>query len=179
MANPDTPNGFYPLVGIGGSQTGKTREYPVAWTTAIGQGSLVVLVSGQVQRYSAASQAIIGVAAHFVSSTGAGRTCHVYNDPDQLFVGQTDGNNQTTLAGFVGNNFAVTGIPLLNGTTGQSKQEIDSSANGAANTTNTLQCVDVYGRIDQEIDTANTRLIVKIVPQNHLLAAAAPGDAAA
>lgn len=177
MANTNDPLGLTPADGIGGSQGAKTHEYDVNAAASIGQGGLVIRASGYAARYVQGSQSILGVAAHFVSSTGSNRTIMVYDDPDQRFIGQTSANTIQNSQTFVGQCYPVTGVALVNTTWNAAKLEILETGAGVASALNTLQCVDVSGKVGNTVNTSWTRLVVQIVKQNHVYGAITPADA--
>ncbi len=132
--------GFWPVVGSGGSTTPKVREYHVAdaTTNSIGQGHPVILeATGTVTRLAtiAGSSLFVGVAAHFVSRSGTGRTVAVYDDPRQLFEVQLDDNSATNRAAIVGLNFRAVSANTYNSTTHQSMILLDGSLGAATSST--------------------------------------------
>ena len=94
------------------------------------------------------------------SSSATGLDVWVYDDPHQEFVGQDDGASATPAETFRGatiNYIITTG----NTTTGLSKQEIDASSTGTANTDAAL----VLGFILSPDVTLgkNTNIVFKII----------------
>lgn len=187
MANTDWPRGFRPIVNSGGnSNTVRTRMYAVSATNAnaIYEGDLLYKTAIGVDAFTAAAELtathnakthnIVGVAAHYVPATpGAGTEIAVYDDPDQLFLVQEDGNAVSTTTNVI----EVQGQlckPLLatgNTTTLQSKHELDSSELTSAYATDTgivLQIVGVHDRVGQVVSGSYTELVVRIHPINHL-----------
>jgi len=175
--------GVLPVVGTGGSSTPKVREYSVVngYITAIGQHHPVCLVaSGNVERYAstagAKSSAIVGIAAHFVSSTGTGRKVAVYDDPNQLFEIQFAGNTTTNLAGTVGLNFKVRNPNTYNSTMRGSLMLLDPSSGSATNITpgiRPFKCIALSRNVDKdEIVASGSYLgvIVKFNQNCHLYA---------
>ena len=171
-ANTDTPNGFKPVRGVGGSATFRTNEYPVTGGTPIGKHEVVLLVGGLCTGWATAGDdgQILGVAANFVSSTGSNRTCQVYDDPNQVFEAQEDGNTIDSKIKGLGGLFKITdGAPSA--VTGISQQEIDSEASGA--TEGVLTCLQIVGfglGITNSVSDSWTRWQVKIVPGQHVFA---------
>jgi hypothetical protein len=82
--------------------------------------------------------AVIGVAAHHVSTAATERTVAVFTDPGQLFEIQADDNSLTALTDYKGALFKMLTPSAGNVTTLQSKAELDaSSATAVTGVTNT------------------------------------------
>lgn len=176
-ANRDAPRGFRPVRGVGGAAAMKTHRYP--WTSAaarVGKHGLVSMASGRATAYAAKSTAILGVAAHFVSSTGSGREVYVYDDPNQVFEGQMDDNTATTERIAVGACYGVSGANGVNTTNSMSKEEIDGDVTGAWNLTNCLQVVDGGLQVLNSFADTWTAFQVKISRKSHVWAKDAPRD---
>lgn len=130
MANTNHPNGFLPYVGCGSA---KIHYYDLKSTnSAIGRGDpLVQDSSGTVDR-AAASAVLAGIAAEPKDANAGGKIA-VWDEPEQLFVAQTDDGTGTATAQTCQNlnaNF-VAGTP----SNGQSIAEVDEDS---AATTPTL-----------------------------------------
>jgi hypothetical protein len=176
MANIDAPRGLRPLNGNGGSSP-RLRKYKAGTTTNIGRGDVVAIASnGRAHRVATTtgSDLIVGVAATYVATPASGVTTPpdvwVYDDPDQLFVIQDDGAGATPAQASLGATYPlVLGSP--NTTTGQSIQELDISAPGAA-ATDPLLAVDFLTGPAMEIG-ANANMIVRL--NRHLYKTGATG----
>src|SRR6185436_2367509 len=134
MANIDAPRGLAPYQGQG--NTPRLKKYVNSTTTATGRGDIVAInSSGVVHRIATTrgSGKIVGVAANCVAAAAASTDVWVYDDPDQQFIMQDDGDSATPSQANVGSTFAlIIGAP--SSTTGQSIFEIDASATGTAAT---------------------------------------------
>lgn len=138
MANVDAPRGLAPWNGNG--KPPRLRKYLAGTTTSIGRGDVVALATnGRIHRIATTtgSARIVGVAANYNATPASGVTTPaevwVYDDPQQIFVAQDDGDSATPSQAVVGATFAmILGAP--NTLTGQSIQEIDASASGTATT---------------------------------------------
>ena len=139
MANQDCPCGLYPYQAQGGEP--RKNIYLAGTSTSIFRGDVVAInSSGHVRSIATAtgSLSIIGVAANYVDATAApgsstAQKVWVYDDPDQLFVIQDDGDSATPARTDVG---ATCPLLLTTGstTTGQSRQELDVSGLSAHST---------------------------------------------
>lgn len=133
MANIDNARGLAPY---SGQVNPRLKKYVNSTTTATGRGDIVALnSSGVVHRIATTtgSDKIVGVAANYVAAGAASTDVWVYDDPDQQFVMQDDGDSATPAQTSVGSTFAlIIGAP--SSLTGQSIFEIDASATGAAAT---------------------------------------------
>jgi hypothetical protein len=146
--------------------------------TPIGKHEIVLLVSGVCTGWVAGGDdgQILGVAANFVSSSGSGRTCMVYDDPNQVFEAQMDDNTVTTEADGLGACFKITdGAP--NAVTGISTQEIDGDTEGSAGVLTCLQAVQLGQGIFNSAADSWTRWQVKIVPNQHVFGRDSSTDA--
>ncbi len=137
MANTDNPRGFSPIRGNSDGPP-KRSKYPCNTTTDVFQGDVVqLLANGRVKSITTTTgnAAIVGVAANYVdaSDSSDAQDIYVYDDPDQRFMGQDDGDSATPSAAVVGATFALI-LTTGNTVTGLSKQEIDASAAGVATT---------------------------------------------
>lgn len=126
-ANVDAPFGFIPYDG-----PARLSEYRTdAGAAAIYPGDLVgQMADGCVDVITTTTASlIIGVAAHYLAAAAA-TTVMVYDDPDQRFVVQDDGDTTNMTALSEGTN----ALPILttgNTTTLRSAHEIDASSVGA------------------------------------------------
>lgn len=122
----DTPFGFRPYDAIK-----RIRPYAVSsGAAAIYQGDVVVLDSaGQIAVGTSASTQVLGVAAQYNAASTANTSFLVYDDPNQLFYIQDDGDTTAMTATHVGNNV---NLVTTTGDTAtlQSKHELDSSSAG-------------------------------------------------
>lgn len=172
MANIDSPFGLWPAKGTGGSTGPRVTEYTVGSGLRIGKGSPLILeADGQVSIMETTAQSvIIGVAAHWVSSTGSGRVVKVFDDPDTIFEIQTDDNNTSTIADAIGANFSILTPAAVNGTTMRSIAEADgSSAAVAGADTNPLRCVATSRNVRRdEFNTSFLGLHVIFNPEMHV-----------
>lgn len=123
MANKNAPNGFNPY-STGQFGTPRLRSYNLISTNAvIGQGTMVAMVADGVDAWT--SGAFLGVAAENKAANSGG-TILVWDDPQQLFVAQTDdGEGTATTAAALSLNITAT----ANGVSGiYSTQELDESS---------------------------------------------------
>ena len=137
MANVDNPRGLKPLRTPGGGDI-RIRKYAANVTTDVFQGDVVqMLASGRVKSITTTTGtgAIIGVAANYIDASDSGTTqdIWVYDDPDQEFEIQDDGDGATPSAAVVGATFSMI-VTIGNTTSGYSKQELDASGAGTAAT---------------------------------------------
>lgn len=150
MANTDAPRGLKPRNGYGGLSP-RVRKYKAGTTTNIGRGDVVAIAAnGRIHRVATTtgSDLIVGVAATYNATPASGVTTpadvYVYDDPNQEFVIQDDGASATPAQASLGATYPlVLGTP--NTTTGQSIQELDISAPGAAATDPLLAVEFVQG----------------------------------
>lgn len=176
MANLDAPLGFRAVEnGVAGTAP-RLRKYTVKSSLAIGEGDLVALNStAQVIAYTttdAVAGDLIGVAAHPVTATQTSRDLMVYDDPQQIFEVQADGDVGSAVNSWLGKLFKVT-VNTLNTTTLQSKHELDASASSAvfgtvATQVYPLRVVGVSAAIDNTDLVSYTRYLVQIHPSAHL-----------
>ena len=137
MANTDNPRGFDPVRGNSDGPP-KLSKYPANVTTDIFAGDIVqLLANGRVKPITTTTgnAAVLGVAANYIDASDAStpQEVWVYDDPNQEFMGQDDGDGATPSWAVVGATFAGI-LTTGNTTTGRSKQEIDASAAGTAAT---------------------------------------------
>lgn len=136
MANTDNARGLTPYNPQGGSP--RIRKYKNSATTDTFRGDVVAVnASGVVHRIATTtgSAAIVGVAANFIDASGSTsqQDVWVYDDPNQLFLIQDDGDAATPAQTSVGSTFVLI-VTAGSTTTGQSKFELDASATGVTST---------------------------------------------
>ena len=170
MANVDSPRGFWPAVGTGGSTTPRLREYAIKpGAPSIGQGDVVVMTATGASLYVAGNTAIIGTAAAQWTSGGTLRTVRVFDDPEQQFVGQQDGAISAAAAA-VGNYFSLV-VVARNSTTLMSKFEIDTSTSATAQALHPIQVIAISRRVnDSAVAASWTDCVVQFNPNFHLWA---------
>ncbi|HTG45208.1 MAG TPA: hypothetical protein VK633_11825 [Verrucomicrobiae bacterium] len=137
MANVDNARGLHPIRGSNGGEP-RMRVYKANVTTDIFQGDVVeMLATGTVKSIvtTTGSATAIGVAANRVDASiqATSQDVLVYDDPDQEFEVQDDGEAATPSQAVVGATFALI-LTTGNTTTGMSKHEIDASAAGVSAT---------------------------------------------
>lgn len=158
MANTNSPNGFKPY--LTGRKVQVTYYDLSASNSAIGVGDPIDYENDGTVDRAAASAALVGIAAE-PKAANAGGSIAVWDDPDQLFVAQTDDGTGTATAKTCQNlnaNF-VAGTP----SNGRSIAEIDESS---AATTPALPFKII--RLSDEVGNAFgefNRLVVRI--NNH------------
>src|SRR4030095_3345507 len=155
MANADEPRGFVPVRTLDGSCITTARYSLAAANGAIGIGDLLVIdATGFVTGRSAASPAagtVVGVAAAPASASSGG-TILVYDNPNIVYMAQTDdGTGTATAQTCVGNNInIVDAVPVA----GISRQELDENT---AAVTNSLvwKILRLFPRIDNDFGQFN------------------------
>lgn len=155
MANTDNPNGFKPYL------TGRKPQityYDLSDTnSAIGIGDPVDYDDDGTVNRSAASAALVGIAAEPKSANSGGQIA-VWDDPDQLFVAQTD-DGTGTLTAQTGQNLNanfVAGTP----SNGRSIAEIDEDS-GATTPTLPFKIIRLSNEAGNAFGEFN-RLVVRI-----------------
>ena len=159
MANPDAPFGFRPWKHGAGGTGGRLTEYTLstAYNTALFEGDLVKTDGSGNINIGTAGDAAVGVFAgvkwvgsdgsvnfsnHWTASTAekSGTTIKalVFDDPNQLFLAQSNGS---MTAADIGQFCDIDTSQSGSATTGKSKQQ--TSATGGSETT--LKIVDVIG----------------------------------
>ncbi len=116
MANVDNANGFLPYSSGSGNGQPVPNEYTLLSGNAeIGLGSPIRSVAGGVDLAAAGGTlGLLGVAAEYKAASDNG-TIKVWDDPDQLFVAQTDsGTGTATAASNGGLNIPFTGTGVTN-----------------------------------------------------------------
>lgn len=137
MANVDNARGFKPMRVSNGGEP-RMRRYKANVTTDVFQGDVVqMLAAGTVKTIvtTTGNTFVLGIAANRVdaSTQATSQDLWVYDDPDQEFEVQDDGEAATPSQAVVGSTFALI-ITTGNTTTGLSKHEVDASAVGQATT---------------------------------------------
>lgn len=175
MANLDAPNGFKALTNPAGTSP-RLRPYR-AVASEVGKNAIVALTAAGLVTEATLTTTVtnlLGVANNRVAAGTAGaadREVYVYDDPSQEFVAQTDDATVTALTDYLGRNFAYTGNGATNAFN-ESTGEIDGNTGSVTNNSTTirpLKCTGLYDAINNELG-ANTRLVVKINPRNHIWA---------
>lgn len=192
MANTNRTNGFKPIKYLNGAPyNGAVTRYfiPSGDATATFIGDLVKLdstgdtaaaggkalgVRSVVQ--GAASGAVIGAIVGFevdptalntpiYRAASTGRYVYVADDPNLLFEVQEDGVGGALAVADVGLNADVV-VGSGSTTTGASGMQLDTSTK-ATNATLPLKIVEFVQRVDNEVGSANAKVLVKI--NNHQL----------
>lgn len=180
MANPNDPNGFKPVRGVGGSACFRTNRYFVssAYTAIIGVGAMVQRADGYVKVVVAEPTEVLGVSAEYLASSTGG-WISVYDEPTQWFEVQVDDNTDTTELGYVGNCFKMLGTNASNSTTLHSKQQLDgSSAAAYAASITFLHSMGISKKIGNDAATSWTRLHVMVAPVVNIHANQTPTESA-
>lgn len=182
MANRDVPRGLRALRNRNGAFP-PVGKYDMGVTT-IYEGQLVLLNTTGLAMAVTATLAsgitnCLGVAAHYATAaTAAAKKIQVYNDPNQLFVAQSDDATLDSRTDYLGRNFTLTGHQSGNTTTLQSKGEIDGSTGTSIATSSAahiVQVVDKWNRVGNVVTTGGTassngEFIVRINSRFHLYA---------
>lgn len=191
MANVSRINGFRPVKYLNGAPyNGACNTYfiPSGDGTAVFVGDLVKLdatgdtvaagglaTGMQSVVQAAATDAVVGVVVGFVVSPTAlntpqyrvastARYALVVDDPNVLFEAQEDAVGGALTAADVGLNVkAIVGTGST--TTGASGMEVDSSTAATSNPTYPLKIMGFSQRVDNEVGSANAKVIVKL--NNH------------
>jgi hypothetical protein len=172
MANIDAPLGFCPVRNEHGTVP-YVESFQVSSGVEIFQHSPVALDgNGEVVAYTdtlALGGQLIGVAAHYVSSTQTDREILVYTDVNQEYELQADDATITSKGDSIGRLFRITNAAAGSSTTLQSTAEIDASS-GASVTGTTAGTVTPI-RIERESEQINneknvefSRYIVRFLP---------------
>jgi hypothetical protein len=105
MANPDLPDGFRAAGAI--NRIGR-YERDAASAAPICPGDIVqVDADGNINEATAGNTGLVGVALSFATGSAANTNILVADDPDQVFIGQDDGDSTTPAQTHVGNNANV------------------------------------------------------------------------
>lgn len=191
MANVSRINGFRPIKSLLGEYDAPANLYflPSGNGTATFIGDLVKAdatgdtaaaggkalgVQSVIQ--AAATDAVIGVIVGFAidptalntpqyRAASTGRYCYVVDDPNALFEVQEDAVGGALTAADVGLNASVI-VGSGSTTTGASAMQLDSNT-AATDATLTLRIMGFTQRVDNEVGSANAKVIVKL--NNHQL----------
>jgi len=183
MANVDFPSGLSPVRNRNGNAPGITVMDCV--TTVLYEGALAFmsttgLVGLNLSSVLSAVQAkkIVGVfanskAAGAVGADGSISKIRVYSDPDQEYIGQFDDATAGAITSSIGRIFPVVGVAAGNSTTLRSIMELDASAGGVVSVVTSVNCsllqvLAVSKEIGNDLNSANARVICKLVPQAHM-----------
>lgn len=125
MANTDNPNGFKAVNGLGGTIPPRIKPYKVAASQTIAKGDWVILnAAGDVNIALSNSAALLGVAAHAVTTTAADEQTEllVYvADKITEFEGQCSGTFSAALRGDFVDIEGATGVMEVNENAGATK----------------------------------------------------------
>lgn len=162
MANTDRRFGLYPAVDQGGTPR-VTRHYVASGAAAIGIGVLLKSDGGVVSAAVSNSTNILGVSAAFTSSAKPAVGFHpnrlkevlVYDDPEQIFLIQTNGTPFTNEISYVNANYSLLNASTFNVTTLYGKGTVRAATRSflkpVVATPRVVQCVgvaDKYGNND-------------------------------
>ena len=176
MANVDAPFGLRPIASPGGETSFAMREYEVAaaYATALYEGCLLMLTTDGTVILWTATNKTVGVAAQYRAgaATTANTTMLVYDDPDQLFLIQSDDNTLVDAGDIQTLAFGVSadsGRTNADGVaaTGKSTMELDGASGSTASLTLLLYGIRPSRAIDDDVTLANNKVMVKIVPAAH------------
>lgn len=168
MSNLDNPHGFRPVRMLNGGKV-PAHEYKCSTTTAIYEGDVVQLKStGNVKTITTTTgvDVMVGVAAHYAAI--ATTDVLVYDSPDTVFEGQSDGATDpgsTTALGHIGNTCDLV-LNTGNTTTYLSKHEIDYNTISTATGSGAMQIVAHYDGKDNDMTLAHARY--EVIFQRHL-----------
>lgn len=153
MANANKPNGFIP------KDETEPGKYVLAASQTIAVGDLVTFDSaGRVIIATATSAKILGAAASSCSSSSAGDTVYVYDNPDTIFVAQvstgalTDPYTSMTLTGAF-DIVATTGGMYVN-TAASTYDIVQTIRPGTDPVTHEESAVGAYQRMECRINRA-------------------------
>ena len=149
MANKDMVQGAQPF-----GRIYEARVYEADGTIYAGD-FLKLHADGTVEQ-AAATNAIIGVAAHYAT---AGQDVLVYDHPDQLFMIQSDDATEPAAVAAIGLNYNII-VASANTTYKRSGMELDGST-GATTATLPLRLVQLLRRVDNAYG-ANAICVVRI-----------------
>ncbi len=177
MANVDSAFGLRPVASPGGESSFVMREYEVAaaYATALYEGALLMLTTDGTVILWVATNLTVGVAAQYraAAATTANTTMLVYDDPNQVFLIQSDDNTLVDNGDIQGIGFGISADANhtnADGTaaTGISAAELDG-ASGANPPTTTLVLMGVRPSraIDDDMSLANNKVMVRIAGLAH------------
>ncbi len=194
MANPDAPFGFKPWRHGGGGCVARCNEYTLstAYGTSLFHGDLVKTDGGGNLNIAAAGDQVVGVfvGVRWVASDGSYRFANmwtastaeksgtviyaeVWDDPQQLFLAQSDGS---MTAADIGQFCDVDTSQSGDTATGKSRQQ--TSATGGSETTfkivdvidaakHNMPCRNAAGNQDVFATGANALVVVRAVKHEH------------
>lgn len=183
MANTDAPRGLNAVKAKYGTAP-ERRKFTVKASTEIFENAPVCLnTTGEIVAYTktlAVAGQVAGVASEYKSSTETDRTIYVFDDPNQLFEIQSDDSSLTALADYLGKVFSFVNPTTGSSTLLYSKAELDGSSGTSVLGTNTttirpLHVLDQSDQIGHTDDGANSRFVVRFVPQVHFKGVPATG----
>lgn len=172
MANLDAPLGFRPVRNESGNVP-KLEPFQVSSGVEIFEGAPVCIDgNGEIVAYTdalALAGKVIGVAAHYVSSTQTDRELHVYTDINQEYELQADDATLASKGDSIGRLFRITNPAAGNATTLQSTAEIDASSGASVTgtTAGTLTPIRIERESEQignEKNVAFSRYVVRFIP---------------
>ena len=173
MANIDQQMGLRPVRSPYGTAP-KITQYTRSTTGVIGEGAVLSKLATGPVVYNGTTAAqginILGVAAHYVKATDT--EFLVFDDPNQEYVVQADGNAITTTAAAleaVGKYCNLVSHTTVNALTGQSKTELDTSeVTGVRAAHDVVQLVRLHTDPSNDVTSANEKWVVKLLTQVHL-----------
>jgi hypothetical protein len=177
MANLDAPYGFCPVRGEYNAAP-RLETFTVASSVTVYQGMPVCLnTTGQIVAYTdalALAGAVIGVAAHPVTSAATTRNLQVYSDPNQVFEIQADDNSLTQVADYLGGLFDIVNPTSGNTTLMHSIAELDASSFSTVVSVKTsaaslrpLRVEGVSKAVNNEQNISYTKYLVRFAPPVH------------
>ena len=169
MANIDAQLGLRPVQSKYGTVP-RISEYTRSSTGVIYEGALVYLAEAGFAVYNGTTAAqetsIIGVTAHPVAANDTDAL--IFDDPDQLYMVQADGNAITTAAAALvaqGRYCNLVSHTAGNTLTGQSKIELDTSEVTSVRAAHdVVQLVRLSSDPKNDVTAANEKWIVKLCP---------------
>lgn len=171
MANVDAQIGLRPLNAPNGNAP-RIRPYTRSTTGAIYEGQLLYQASTGFVAYTGTATGdgdILGAAAHYAAADDT--EIHVYDDPDQEYLIQADGNavsTTTQLLATIGRYCNLVSDTSGSTTTLQSKAELDTSeVTATAVAGDVLQIVRFWEGVGNELSSANEKWVVKVRPGSH------------
>lgn len=181
MANLDAPLGFSPVKNRLGT-TVPVEVFNLVGSDNCAPGTVVYLSdAGVVVPYTGTATGrtqLLGVTLGYVSTSQTDRAVLVTVDPEQEYEVQVDDNSLTALTDMLGANFAGTNLAVVHTTLIQSRGEIDGNTGTSINNSTTIRpfkALRFSRTVDDDQTQSFTRIIVKINPTNHILAAGAAG----
>jgi len=163
MVNADKPNGFKVVAG-----PTRVREYTcAAANSVIGRGDFVILTNaGTIDIAAASATQIIGLALE-PAAASSGATIRVNDDPDSIYMGQTDassGGGGADLNALAGMNLNADLVATA-ATNGFSNQEIDQDT-GATTQTLPFKILRLHKAVDNAFGDNNQ---LEFTVNNHVL----------